>query len=256
MTYRKPPESRGKDCLSIYYPESRFGGFTDVDGTIAFYLRVHSLLTPSSVVLEVGCGRGAYGEHPVPLKKDLRVFKGKCAQVIGIDVDERARDNPYLDAFHRIDGEHWPIEDQSIDLCICDSVLEHIARPEGFFAECRRTIKPGGYLCIRTPNLFNYISLISRIVPNHLHARVLDRVLSNGKNEEDIFPAVYRCNTRRRLRRMLDASGFDHCVYAYEAEPYHLGFSRWAYFLGVLHQRFAPKAFRSTLFAFAQKRQT
>ena len=30
-----------------FYPESRFGGFTDIDGTIAFYTRVHSQLTPA-----------------------------------------------------------------------------------------------------------------------------------------------------------------------------------------------------------------
>jgi SAM-dependent methyltransferase len=242
-----------KDYMSLYYPESRFGGFTDVDGSIAFYLRVGALLTPTSILLEVGCGRGAYGEHPVPLKRELRIFKGRCAKVIGIDVDPRARDNPFLDEFHRIDDQRWPVEDASVDLCICDSVLEHMAQPEQFFAECRRVIRPGGHLCIRTPNLLNYISLASRIVPNALHARVLGKVLYQPKKEEDVFPTVYRCNTHRRLRRMLEQHGFDACVYGFEAEPYHLSFSRWAYWLGVLHQRLAPKMFRSTLFAFAQK---
>ena len=49
----------------IYYPESRFGGFTHVDATINFYSRVHELLTPSSIILDVGCGRGWYAEDPV-----------------------------------------------------------------------------------------------------------------------------------------------------------------------------------------------
>src|SRR5438093_943558 len=46
------------DYKSLYYPESRFGGFTGVDGTLAFYIRVNSLIDSSSVVLDVGCGRG------------------------------------------------------------------------------------------------------------------------------------------------------------------------------------------------------
>ena len=42
-----------------FYPESKFGCFTDVDGSIAFFSRVNSLLKSNFVVLDVGCGRGA-----------------------------------------------------------------------------------------------------------------------------------------------------------------------------------------------------
>jgi SAM-dependent methyltransferase len=241
-----------KDYLTRYYPESRFGGFTRVDGTIAFYSRVHSLLDRSAAVLDVGCGRGAYGEDAVRLRRELRIFAGKCRRVIGIDVDERARDNPFLDEFRPIKGR-WPIEDASIDLCLSDSVLEHVAEPEVFFQECRRVLKPGGYLCLRTPNAHNYISLFSRLIPARWHAALLRRVLYVPKQEQDIFPTVYRCNTKRRLRRMLTEHGFDPCVYGHEAEPYHLGFSRFAYLCGVLHQRYAPRLFRTTLFVFARK---
>jgi hypothetical protein len=44
--------------LSAHYPESNFGGFSDVDGTVSFYLRVNSLLRPDSNILDFGCGRG------------------------------------------------------------------------------------------------------------------------------------------------------------------------------------------------------
>lgn len=49
------------DNKERFYPEARFGGFTDIDGTIAFFNRVNSLIETSSVVLDVGCERGAYG---------------------------------------------------------------------------------------------------------------------------------------------------------------------------------------------------
>jgi SAM-dependent methyltransferase len=243
-----------KDYLGRYYPESRFGGFTEIDGTIAFYTRVQSLLDPAWVVLDIGCGRGAHVEDPVRIRAQLRIFKGKCRRVLGIDVDPRARENPSLDEFRLLAGDRWPVEDRSVDLAVCDSVLEHVAQPELFFAECRRTIRPGGYLCLRTSNALNYISLFARLIPNRFHARVLDKVLYVKKKEEDIFPTFHRCNTARRMRRMLDRHGFDPCVYGHEAEPYHLGFARWAYLCGVLHQRFAPRLFKSTLFAFARKR--
>jgi SAM-dependent methyltransferase len=243
-----------KDYMSRYYPESRFGGFTDVDGTVAFYTRVHALLEPSFVVLDVGCGRGAYGADPVRVRRELRILKGRCRRVIGLDPDERAGGgNLFLDEFRLLQGDCWPVEDASVDLCLCDSALEHVREPETFFAECRRVLKPGGYLCLRTPNARNYISLFSRLIPNRLHAAVLGKVLYVKREEKDIFPTFYCCNTVRRTRRMLDKFGFDHCVYGYEAEPYHLGFSRLAYIAGVLHQRLAPKSLKSTIFAFARR---
>lgn len=53
-----PQNGNRRDYMGLYYPESRFGGFTDVDGTVAFYTRVQSLVEAGSVVLDVGCGRG------------------------------------------------------------------------------------------------------------------------------------------------------------------------------------------------------
>src|SRR5574341_1959753 len=240
------------DYMGAYYPESRFGGFTDIDGTITFYTRAHALINPSSVVLDVGCGRGMYGEDPVAVRRESRILKGRAARVIGIDVDPAGEGNPFIDEFRRIEGARWPLEDESVDVCVCDSVLEHLEDPESFFSESRRSVRPGGYLCIRTPNARSYIGLLSRLVPNRLHASALKRA-RHCKKEEDIFPTFYRCNTRRKIISMLDKYGFDHCVYEYEAEPYYLSFSRYFYFLGVLHQRFAFSFFKAAIFAFARK---
>jgi SAM-dependent methyltransferase len=241
------------DFMRIFYPESRFGGFTDIDGTILFYTRVNSLVKPSSVVLNVGCGRGACADDPVPVRKNLQVLKGKCARVIGIDVDEEARSNPFIDEFRLIEGARWPVEDESIDLCVCDYVLEHVQDPDSFFSECRRVIRQGGYLCIRTPNVFSYFGLFSRLIPDRYHAGALTRM--KNKKEEDVFPTVYRCNTRRKLSRILAKYGFDSVVYCHEAEPSYLSFSKFLYRLGVLHQRFAPGLFRLSLLAYGTKVQ-
>jgi ubiquinone/menaquinone biosynthesis C-methylase UbiE len=235
-----------------FYPESCFGGFSDIDGTIAFYTRVNALLQPSSVLLDVGCGRGVYAEDGVPLRQQLRIFKGKCQRVIGLDVDEAARANPYLDEFHLIADEEWPVTDGSVDICIADFVIEHISDPDKFFAQCQRVLKPQGVLCLRTPNLYNYVGFISRLVPNHFHAAVLSKA-QKGRKEEDIFPTLYKCNSKRKLSRVLRSHGFDAHVYGYESEPAYLSFSRVAYALGVMHQRLAPNVFKAALFAFARK---
>jgi SAM-dependent methyltransferase len=132
-------------------------------------------------------------------------------------------------------------------------VLEHLDDPSGFFAEAARTTKPGGYFCARTANKWGYVTIASRLIPNHLHRRVLRRVQAD-RAERDVFPTRYRCNTRGVLAKLLRENGFsEHVVYGYEAEPSYLSFSGIAYALGVLHQRLAPRAIRAALFVFARR---
>lgn len=235
----------------VFYPESKFGGFTDQDGTIAFYFRVNALLDPSFVVLDVGCGRGKYAEDPVPTRRALRALKGKVRRVIGIDVDDAGFENPFLDEFRSIDEARWPVEDGSVDLCLCDNVMEHLEDPERLFVEARRALRSGGHLCIRTPNAWGYVALFSRLIPNRLHSRVIRRV-QVGRKSQDVFPTLYRCNSIPRLRSALARHGFKAVVYGYGAEPSYLYFSRIAYTLGVLHQRFAPGLLQPAVFAFAR----
>ena len=237
-----------------YYPETRFGGFTDLDGTVAFFSRVNSLIDGSSVVLDVGCGRGEYSEDPIPLRKNLRVLQGKAGKVIGIDVDQHAQTNPFIDEFHLIQGDSWPIESNSIDLIVCDNVLEHINNPEQFFTEIHRVLKNGGFLCARTPNRWSYIALAATLIPNKLHSKVTSAVQDN-RQEEDVFPTLYKCNSIGKLKRIMKRSDFDGIAYGYEAEPSYLSFSRAAYFFGVLHQRFAPGFLKPAIFAFGKMRK-
>lgn len=242
------------DPKSIFYPESRFGGFTDVDGTIAFYFRVNALLEPSYAVLDVGCGRGKYQDDAVPIRRALRNLKGKADWVIGLDVDEAGNENPFLDEFRRIDGDRWPVEDGSIDLLVCDYVIEHLEEPEQFFAEARRVLRVGGHICIRTPNAWSYVAVAARLVPNRLHARVTRKV-QIGRKEEDVFPTFYRCNSIPKLRSALARHGFDAVVRGYGGEPAYLSFSRFAYWLGVMYERHVPGPMRSAVFAFARRRE-
>lgn len=240
------------NLLSRFYPESRFGGFSRVDGTVTFYNRVNALINPGSVVVDVGCGRGAYADDPVPYRRSLRILKGKCAKVVGIDVDRNSSENPFLDEFRLIQEERWPMDSGSVDLCLIDNVLEHVEDTSHFFQECSRVLKPRGFVCIRTPNLLSYVGLISKIVPNRQHVTFLKKV-KDKMLEEDVFPTFYKCNTIRQLRRTLARYGFDVCVYGYESEPTYLAFSSFAYSIGVLLAQFTPNMFRIGIHAFGQK---
>jgi SAM-dependent methyltransferase len=243
---------RRQKYLSEFYPEAFFGGFSGVDGTIAFYTRVNALLGADSVVVDYGCGRGAYGDDPVAYRRSLRILRGKAQCVIGLDVNPEAVSNPYIDQFLRLEGDGWPLADGNADLIVCDNVLEHLADPALFFSEARRVLVSGGCLCLRTPNAWSYIALLSRIIPNRAHAPLLARV-KKGLEEKDVFPTLYRCNSLPAIRKMLSRFDFKGTVSGYEAEPSYLAFSKIAYTLGVMHQRLAPGFLRPAIFAFAKK---
>ena len=240
------------DYKNVFYPESKFGGYTSVDGTIAFYSRVNALLSPGFVLLDYGCGRGALAEDPLPYRRGLRNFKGRVSQVIGMDVNPQAECNPFIDKFFRIETTQWPLPDHSVDLCLCDSVLEHIEFPGAFFAEAKRVVRPGGFICLRTSNLWSYPALISRLTPNRLHLGILKKVKPRVI-DQDIFPTYYRCNTLPALRRLMGSSGFEHVIYGYGTEPSYLSFSRFAYWLGSLHQKLAPGFLQPVILGFGRR---
>ena len=244
------------DPVAWLYPEMRFGGFTDIDGTVAFYARVNALLGPRMTVLDFGCGPGSFDKDPVPWRRSLRVLRGKTAHVIGLDVDETARNNPFVDEFRQLsNGERWPVKSGTVDFVLCDFVLEHLTAPEAFFEEAARVLRREGMLAIRTPNLLSYFGLIARWTPAALKTRCL-KIAQPTRHESDVYPSYYRCNTVAKLRRALQRNGFEHSVYGYEAEPSYLSFSKVAYVLGALHQRFAPRACRLAIFGFGRlKRQ-
>ncbi|HEX8318902.1 class I SAM-dependent methyltransferase [Longimicrobium sp.] len=247
--------TQSTDLRTRFYPQSRYGGFTDEDQGIIFYLRVNALLRPEHRVLDVGCGRGKAAEDTVDVRRELSSLRGRCARVIGIDVDPDAADNPTIDEFHLLDpAKPWPLPDASVDMVVSNFVLEHVADPSLFFSELRRVLRPGGKLCMRTTNVFSYFGVLARAVPGRYHAKVVRTAYARDAREErDVFPTVYRCNTVWKLRRMLSRHGFSHYVYGYQAEPAHFGFSRLLYRFGVAHQRHAPHFVKPTLFVFAER---
>ncbi|SRR5712692_1425809 len=240
--------------LQMVYPESRFGGFTDIDGTVIFYSRVRSLLRESSVVLDVGCGRAEYKDDPVPYRKELRTLRGHCGKAIGIDVDPAGETNPFIDEFYQIDGSGWPLADGSIDLCLCDWVVEHLREPSVLFSEAARVLRPDGALCIRTMNKFSYPGLAARLVPNRLHARVLGFSQKTRKHE-DVFPTLYRCNSVGALKSQMRRYGLIPVVYGYESEPCYCEFSRVVFGIAASVRAVIPQFLRTTIFAFGRKSQ-
>lgn len=226
-----------------------------MDGTIAFYGRVQALLKPGQVVVDLGAGRG--GEHiddPIPYRRAMRNLRGDGRHVIGLDVDEAVLGNAFVDAAKVFDPKSpLPLQSEIVDMIISDYVFEHVDDPAFLVAEAYRVLKPGGWICARTPNFFSYVGIAVNLIPNRLHTRLLGRVQA-GRKSIDVFPTRYRMNSVSALRRLFPRDRWMSASYSIDSEPVYVGDSWLAWAAVRILQAVTPRAFQTNLLIFEQKR--
>jgi SAM-dependent methyltransferase len=187
-----------------------------------------ALLLPASggVLLDAGCGRG------VPV---LRKYLGRCERLIGVDLVEFT-DVPAGIETYRTDLATLPLADASVDLIISRSVFEHLVEPAAVYAEMARVLRPGGRILFLTANMWDYGTLVARMVPNRFHAKVVKAV--EGRDEQDTFPTAYRSNTRADVQRLAGGAGLRVQAFEYLSQyPNYLMFSGVAFFLGMCYEK-------------------
>ncbi|QPC43674.1 class I SAM-dependent methyltransferase [Kaustia mangrovi] len=248
------PVPRPRDPVSSAHPEKAVDGFTALDGTVRFYSFVKAILMRTSArdVLDFGAGRGGFWfDDPSHYRKHMRDLRTTGATVTACDIDEAVLGHPC--SHHRETirpGAPLPFADRSFDVIVSDMTFEHIAEPEAVARELMRILRPGGYLCARTPNRFGYVALLTRLVPNGLHARLLARI-QPGRKAEDVFPTVYRMNSPGRLGAL-----FPDCevsCFRDSAEPAYFFGNALLYRTLLAVHRLLPAALSTTLCAFIRK---
>lgn len=248
-------QERVADLRRRKLPEVEIDGFSRFDGAVEFYTRVNALVGPETVLVDLGAGRGQWLDaHHSSTRRRLRNFRGRVAEVVGIDVDEAVHENASLDRVLLVDfADPLPLEDTSVDVVLSDFTFEHVQDPSHLAAELARVLRPGGWVCARTPHKLGYIGLGARAVPNAAHTRWLRR-LQPSRKPEDVFPVVYGMNTAADLRRLFPADRFRVIVYGQFGEPNYAGGSRvlWAAFETL--RRVQPRSLGPMLHIFIQKR--
>jgi ubiquinone/menaquinone biosynthesis C-methylase UbiE len=111
-------------------------------------------------VLEVGCGTGRFSQRIVELGGNLTVVD------IGKNLVQAVCTKLGCQGL-AADACALPIEDNRFDVVISSECIEHTLDPAGAIREMCRVCKPGGIVCLTTPNKLWYpvlwLSLVLRI---------------------------------------------------------------------------------------------
>ena len=148
----------------------------------------------NSRVLEVGCGKGGYlvslasaGNESYgidPLSKVSLSFAKEMAKEQDVDIH-------LLCAA----GENIPFQDESFDVVLLISTLQHVVNQKEVLLEIRRVLKPGGRLLVSVPQLRGVYSA----------RRLAAKVKGAIQARKDFFTMDF---DSKRLRDILTESGF------------------------------------------------
>jgi SAM-dependent methyltransferase len=174
-----------------------------IDGTTEFHELIETSIAACSKprVLELGPG-------PRGIGVTTRFLRGRFGEIDGLDIDPEIRTNPDLRQAFVYDGTRWPLADESYDLIAADFVLEHVSNPDELMAEVKRVLAPGGVFVFRTPNLYHYVSVVSRLTPHWFHTAVARRLKGHPETVHE-YPTFYRANTAGSLRACAARTGLD-----------------------------------------------
>ena len=196
-----------------------------------FERKIMDSVSANDTVLELGCGR--FGGL-------LATLKGKAKLLIGVDQCDCYFEDDSIYFVNNNIEKMTDIKNYSIDIIYSRSVMEHIQDTDAAYCEIYRVLKNNGVYIFLTPNIFDYLSIISFIVPNKFHASIVKFL--EGREEHDTFPTYYRSNSRRRIYRLANKYGLYVEEFLYLGQyPNYFLFNRFLFWLGCKYDYFLQK---------------
>jgi SAM-dependent methyltransferase len=190
-----------------------------------FNEEARKLTSFNTVVFHAGCGAD-----------ETIGFRSLAGLTIGMDANSWIKTNRDLDGALIGDLSNIPLCNESTDLIAARYVMEHLEYPELYLKEVSRVLRPGGFLVILTPNLWNYATFITKLSPYGFQKWFIENIL-NGKPEE-VFSVFYRANTPHRISKLALQAGLEvERIHLIEGAPNLLAFSSATFLLGVVYER-------------------
>jgi SAM-dependent methyltransferase len=192
-----------------------------------FEQEVNRILKPDNTIVDAGCGRTA----PV-----LSTYRGKAARLIGIDVVDFTEEIAGIELYKR-DLSSTGLPDSSVDVIMARSVMEHVVDPTAVYGEFARILRPNGRFIFLTANMWDYVSLIAAAVPNRFHPWLVAR--TEGRLEQDVFPVVYKSNTKSAIREAANAARLRILGFSYLGQyPGYFMFNGGLFWLATGYEKF------------------
>jgi SAM-dependent methyltransferase len=174
------PMDYDKSNIAATYDEAR--GLTAVrQRRWRDLLAAHVERSRISLIVDLGCGTGRFSEI-------LAAEFG--ARIIGFDPSESMNDQARQKSatgmieFERAWAHELPLADGCVDLVFMSQVYHHLPEPIAAARECRRILRAGGYLCVRTATRENDV-VIPRFFPRV--RAMLDADLPSGDDISSTF---------------------------------------------------------------------
>jgi SAM-dependent methyltransferase len=214
-----------------------------------FHEIINKYLLSSKVILDAGCGSGR--ETPINYTEKVKL-------AIGLDLSSAISLNRSIHKKIIGDVSYIPLRDSSIDLVVCQELIEHLNSPLKFFQEVSRVLKPQGIFIVMTPNLWSWRSLISKCTPYWFHLLMNKQVYDI--DTKNVFPTFYRANSYITLKRLLRSANVEIIDYVFfEGSPRTLTFSVVTTYLEIMYtnliRRFdALMWFRETIITVSRKK--
>ena len=165
---------------------------------------VRNFVTPTCRWLDLGCGHSILPDW-IPGQAELVRTPAFTA---GLDYDQHSLlKHKQLKALVAGTLTALPFAPESFSLVTANMVVEHLAEPLTALTEVLRVLRPGGHIIFHTPNIRFYKTYIASITPQALKNKVVN--FSEGRLDEDIFPAHYRINSWESIQHCAEQAGFE-----------------------------------------------
>jgi ubiquinone/menaquinone biosynthesis C-methylase UbiE len=180
-------------------PHARLRIHDEYEQTVARFMNSFST---AAVLVDVGGGKRC---HFAKYRRDSSPIK-----LIAVDASQEAlaQNDDVDDRFATDVMDGLPFQDQSIDMIVSRSVLEHLRDVEFLIADSARVLKREGLFIHVFPSKFAPFSVANQLLPRRFSRRLLFTLIPGSEGEQG-FPAYYDRTYPSAIRRLLGRHGFE-----------------------------------------------